>query len=87
MTVAAAVRPAEKDRPLEVLGRAPPSQPLDLESITLRWQVALNAAERALRAAEVLLPGQELGRRQSQLLEERLQTAEALGLLARVVGS
>ena len=58
--------------------RAPPKQPLDLESISAQWEAALDAAESALHAAGALLPGSELSQRRSQLAEERRETAAAL---------
>jgi HAD superfamily hydrolase (TIGR01509 family) len=88
-------RPQPPDEPvwtqthetLETLDVAPPRpRPLELETISSRWQVALDAAQNALGAVAASLPPQELARRRSQLSEERLETANALTRLARVAG-
>jgi HAD superfamily hydrolase (TIGR01509 family) len=62
----------------------PESQPLELESVSSQWQLAFDAAEAALGAAAESLPPGELGRRRARLVEERLDTANALARLARV---
>jgi HAD superfamily hydrolase (TIGR01509 family) len=86
-------RPQPPDEPVwtqtletqETLDVAPPHpQALELETVSSRWQLALDAAQSALTAAAGSLPIQELGRRRTQLAEERLETAEALTRLARV---
>ncbi len=70
---------------LETLDVAPPPpQPLELETISSQWQVALDAAQSALSAAAGSLPAPELRRRRTQLGQERLDTAQALTRLARV---
>src|SRR5919201_1175623 len=63
--------------------RAPP---FELDTISSKWQLALDSAQRALAAAGGLLPAAELGRRTRRLAEERQQTAEALARLARAAG-
>src|ERR671934_1945951 len=63
--------------------RAPP---FELDTISSKWQLALDSAQRALAAAGGLLPAAELGRRTRRLAEERQQTAEALARLARATG-
>jgi hypothetical protein len=62
----------------------PPSQPLEPETISSQWRVALDAAESALSAAAGAVPASELARRRTQLVQERLETAKALTRLARV---
>lgn len=62
-------------------------QPLELETISSRWQVSLDAAQRAVSAAAASLPAPELGQRRTRLVQERLETAKALAHLARVTGT
>jgi hypothetical protein len=62
----------------------PPSQPLEPETISSQWRVALDAAESALSAAVSVVPASELARRRTQLVQERLETAKALTRLAPV---
>src|SRR5512132_1518377 len=62
-------------------------QPLELETISSRWQVALDTDQRALSAAWASLSAPELGRRTTRLVHERLETAAALDRLARVTGT
>jgi beta-phosphoglucomutase-like phosphatase (HAD superfamily) len=69
---------------LEVAARTP--RPLELDTISSRWQVALDAAQRAVGAAVGLLPAREVARRAGELLQEREQTAEMLGSLAHIAG-
>ena len=64
----------------------PPAEPQELDTVTARWQLALDAAGRALDAAGDLLPASELARRRNELARERRQAAELLGRLARVTG-
>jgi HAD superfamily hydrolase (TIGR01509 family) len=66
---------------------SPPQQPLELETISSRWQVALDAAQRAVSAAGPSLAAPELGRRKTRLVQERLETVETLTRLARVTGT
>lgn len=63
-----------------------PPRPLDLDSVSSRWQLALDAAQRALTAATGSLPVRELDRRRRALSHERQQTAEVLVRLANVAG-
>lgn len=65
---------------------APPRQPLELETISTRWQRALDAAERALYAADGSLAPADLRQRRSALTQERQQTAAQLQRLARMAG-
>ena len=81
---AARAATARTGRPVE--GRSPPPRPQELDTVTRRWQQALDAAERALDAASGVLPAPELGRRRSELAQERRQTAEQLRRLGRVTG-
>lgn len=67
-------------------GAAAPLPPLELETISSRWQVALDAADGALGAAGAQLPASELGQRHAHLVQERLETTGALTRLARVTG-
>ena len=62
---------------------SPDDQPLDLESLSAKWQRALDAAGRALRAADDSLPPAELRDRQVALVHETKRTATALRELAR----
>jgi HAD superfamily hydrolase (TIGR01509 family) len=64
-----------------------PAQRLDLDSIASRWQLALDAGDRALQSARRALPAPELDRRRRQLALERQLTAELLAQLAHVAGS
>jgi HAD superfamily hydrolase (TIGR01509 family) len=65
---------------------APTPHAFELDSIATRWQLALDAAQRALGAAGPSLPALELARRQRELAEERRQTADLLVHLAGVTG-
>ena len=67
----------------EVDGQSPPPQ-AELDTVTARWQLALDAAGRALGAPGNLLPPSELARRRNELARERRQTAELLRRLAVV---
>jgi beta-phosphoglucomutase-like phosphatase (HAD superfamily) len=57
--------------------------PLELDRVALRWQLALDANERALDAASGTLPDAELGRWRYEHTDERKQTAIALARLAQ----
>jgi hypothetical protein len=57
--------------------------PLDLESLPAEWQVALEAAERAL-AASTPLKAQEVAVRRERLRIERLAVAAELRRFARL---
>jgi HAD superfamily hydrolase (TIGR01509 family) len=62
------------------------SPPLELDTASSHWQLALDRAQRALSAAAGLLPAPELERRQRELARERQETAKVLRLLAGVTG-
>jgi HAD superfamily hydrolase (TIGR01509 family) len=59
--------------------------PPDLDRLSAHWQVALDAADRALGAAGASLPGAELQRRRRALTQERQETAKTLVRLAHAV--
>ncbi|HSC92184.1 MAG TPA: HAD family hydrolase [Gaiellaceae bacterium] len=63
---------------------AAPSQPFELDTISARWQLALDAAERAVRVAG--LPDAERQRQRRELDRERAETAALLRRLATVAG-
>jgi beta-phosphoglucomutase-like phosphatase (HAD superfamily) len=71
----------EKPRAVEAPNEA---RPLELDTVSSQWQLALDAAHSALGAASRSLPAAELARRTSELAGERVETAEALRRLARV---
>ncbi len=79
-------RPAPRQR-AEPERAAPSRQRLELDTITDHWQRGLDAAERALRAAEGSIPVAELQRRRYELAGERQRTAELLGRVARTSGT
>lgn len=56
---------------------------LDLDSLSAEWQVALDAAERAIAAATPLLKSQEVAVRRERLRVERLAVAAELQCFAR----
>ena len=58
----------------------------DLQLLVAHWQRALDAADRALRAATDTLPAQYLQKHRRALAEERRQTADLLVTLTRVQG-
>jgi beta-phosphoglucomutase-like phosphatase (HAD superfamily) len=60
--------------------------PLELDTVSTKWQLALDSAQRALGAARVSLPAAELGQRTRELAEERRQAVETLTDLARATG-
>lgn len=68
----------------EIEGADEARRPFELDTITSRWQAALDADERGLTGAADTLTGPELARRRSELAEERRQTAMALARLAAV---
>ena len=61
-------------------------QELELDTTSSHWQLALDSAQRALSAADRLLPGPELERRRRELAQERQETAKVLASLAKVAG-
>lgn len=65
---------------------AQPPHPLELETVTAHWQLALDAAEHALGAASGSLDVPDLEHRRHRLVLERQRTATALTRLARVGG-
>ena len=65
---------------------AQPAPGLELDSISAQWQLALDAAARALRAAGSSLPPSELRQRNGELVRERQQTARMLVDLAQMAG-
>lgn len=67
-----------------MLAADPRRHPFELDSISSRWQVALDGAQRALDAAAGSLPASDLQRRRRELARERQQTAEQLARLAHL---
>jgi HAD superfamily hydrolase (TIGR01509 family) len=61
--------------------------PLTLDTLASRWQQALDAADRSLRAAGGSLPPGELAQRRRALAEERAETEGLLVGLARIGGA
>jgi HAD superfamily hydrolase (TIGR01509 family) len=61
-------------------------RPFELETVTMEWQAALDAAEVALGAAKASLPAAELARGRRDLARERELTADALAQLAQATG-
>jgi len=93
MAVATSIRKLRR-RPT-VVPRTPVVEPapvepvtpwLDLDALAARWQVALDAAQRALAAAEVSVDAIDLDQPRRRLLRERDETAESLARLARATG-
>ncbi|MGZ8481922.1 MAG: HAD family hydrolase [Candidatus Limnocylindria bacterium] len=76
--------PRAAPRRTEAPAAAQPSARLELDTIASGWQLALDAAERALSAARKSLPGPELAERRRRLARERHETATSLARLARV---
>jgi HAD superfamily hydrolase (TIGR01509 family) len=70
---------------LELASR--PTFPPDLDHLAAGWQQALDAAERALHAADRSLPRPYLAHEQKELTVERKQTATMLSRLAHLTGS
>lgn len=60
--------------------------PLELDTTSSHWQLALDAAQRALSAAVGSLPAQELEHQRRELAWERQETAKELARLAYVTG-
>lgn len=60
--------------------------PLELDTISSRWQQALDADEDALSAASLSLPATEINQRRSLLVQERVAVARDLTRLAHVAG-
>ncbi len=60
-------------------------QQFDLDTLSSHWQLALDAAQRALAAAGRSLSASELGRRRRGLVQERQQTAELLTRLGSLI--
>lgn len=87
-------RPPPAAPPAEAPPAGPESEPgpqpgrlLDLQQIAAHWQLALDAADGALRAAAAdSLPGEETGVRRRALDRERHETATAIGRLAHATG-
>lgn len=73
-------RPGRARAP-EAATQAAPARELD--TIASRWQLALDAGERALGAAAGTLPAPYLTQRRRGLVRERRETAELLAQLAR----
>jgi HAD superfamily hydrolase (TIGR01509 family) len=63
-----------------------PEQPLDLDRLASCWQRALDAEDRALRAAGGELPPALLARGRRALALERIETSDLLGQVARASG-
>jgi HAD superfamily hydrolase (TIGR01509 family) len=61
-------------------------RPLELDTVAAGWQLALDAAQRALGAMGSQLPAEELSRRRRELEAERRETAGMLAELGRVAG-
>ena len=64
---------------------AQPARRLDLDALSAQWQLALDAAHRALGAGHSL-PASELVERRRELARERQQTADTLVRVAQVNG-
>jgi HAD superfamily hydrolase (TIGR01509 family) len=60
--------------------------PFELDTCSSQWQLALDAAHRALSVASVSLPTHELECRRRELVRERQRTAKMLARLAQVTG-
>jgi hypothetical protein len=59
---------------------------LDLDTVALRWQLALDADERALDAAAPVLATAELAQLRGELVDERREAKKGLGRLAVATG-
>jgi beta-phosphoglucomutase-like phosphatase (HAD superfamily) len=77
-------RPRRRPRPRIRL--APTTRRHDLEPLAARWQRALDAGDRALRAAAESLPAAYLAPHRRALVEERRQTADLLVRVAHEQG-
>ena len=73
-----------EDDPDGTMPARTPARPLELDTISSHWQLALDADERALNAASHELPAAELSHRRTLLVQERAEAARALGRLAQV---
>ena len=60
--------------------------PLELDTISAQWQLALDAAQRALGAADGTLPAPDLAQRRRELVGERHETEMLLARLAQITG-
>jgi HAD superfamily hydrolase (TIGR01509 family) len=89
MTVGATLRKPEPraTAPPTKKRKPEPVRRVELDTVAARWQLALDAAQRALVSAGEQLTPQELGQRRSSLTREREQTACMLARLARVSGA
>ena len=68
-------------------GPAPPSgRPRELDTIAMRWQLALDAADHALAAAHGPVHIPDADGRRRELVQERLGTAKLLTQLGRLTG-
>jgi beta-phosphoglucomutase-like phosphatase (HAD superfamily) len=75
-------------RPAALRVVPPPAVPhVDFDELALRWQLALDAGDRALAAAGHDLPPGELSRRRLQLAHERQDTVKLLRESARETGT
>lgn len=87
VTAARAAEATSTARPeLHAVHGAPPPL-LDLDDAGERWQLALDAAERALASGRSFLPARDVGARQRGLAAERQLTEAALARLARATGA
>src|SRR5437763_185959 len=88
MTAAALIAPDETDASAALRAVGPiEATPVQLDEAGERWQLALDAAQRALTAAASVLPAGSLGARQRGLAAERQLTEAALLGLARETGA
>jgi beta-phosphoglucomutase-like phosphatase (HAD superfamily) len=71
---------------VELAAQQSRSRPLELDTASSHWQLALDRAQRALSAAGGLLPAPELELRHRELARERQETAKVLRRLATVTG-
>jgi beta-phosphoglucomutase-like phosphatase (HAD superfamily) len=74
-------------RPAQAAAPSTGAGPVALDGLASRWQQALDAADRGLRAAAGSLPAAELAARRRVLAEERAETEALLVGLARVGGA
>jgi hypothetical protein len=77
----------EQTRSRAELRAIPAPAPTDLGVVAERWQRSLDATQRALDAARLVLSGESFHARQRALAAERQMTAELLVRLARETGS
>ncbi len=84
---AIAVIPLEpRPAPAPVAPAADPRQPPELDTIAMRWQLALDAADHALAAAHGPIHVTNADGRHRELVQERLATSELLTRLGRLTG-